>query len=451
MKAHRYVEIKWVALFALFFISDLLLINVFTFAISPINGEDYGLSRMIHGSTVCERLIWIVHRSWFQITHWNARLGEQLAIFWMEMPRVFFDVSFVLFYAIFIWIIARLASSRMVFRRTPEKSIIMMAISAIFVVLLWPRFEVFYWRTGFAEYMQPLVLNLTILMIFSTHKKIVDDIKAIYFPILTVAAFAAGLSFENVAPGIFAYMTLVIYYDSRKYKFLSKKMIVLASCYLAGWMLLVSAPSTRMREHIYSRMYGSAQHNLDYYIGRILDVISVFWNSSWPLVLALVISTLFVICIGRFKHLRAVYLLCVAAFISNAVLIFAPYTDARAFVFTWVVMSVCCLAVIDLILPKTGKWRLIVGGMFVLFGFIAIGEAIGIYSYYFDFNNEVTARSDYILSHVGSSQCKHGLPISLIPSAASPRALTNREIWVANSLNQVSAYFDCKLVLSNEK
>jgi len=120
-------------------------------------------------------------------------------------------------------------------------------------------------------------------------------------------------------------------------------------------------------------------------------------------------------------------------------------------VFTWVVMSVCCLAVIDLILPKNGKWRLIVGGMFVLFGFIAIGEAIGIYSYYFDFNNKVTARSNYILSHVGSSQCKHGLPISLIPSAASPRALTNREIWVANSLNQVSAYFDCKLVLSNEK
>src|SRR5438034_9496279 len=65
----------------------LLALFAVTFSISPLNGEDYGLSRLDLGQPLLDRLSWITQKSAYQWLHWNARLGEQLSIFWLTMPK----------------------------------------------------------------------------------------------------------------------------------------------------------------------------------------------------------------------------------------------------------------------------------------------------------------------------------------------------------------------------
>ena len=54
-----------------------VLIFGITFFISPLNGEDFALTRQFGAFDLSERLPWVVDRSVQQITEFNARLGEQ--------------------------------------------------------------------------------------------------------------------------------------------------------------------------------------------------------------------------------------------------------------------------------------------------------------------------------------------------------------------------------------
>src|SRR5215204_538305 len=86
----------------------LLLLALFagTFAISPLNGEDYALTTRQDGMDLPQRLLWVVARSHTQVMNWNARLGEQLAIFWLMQPRFLFVVANTLAFVAFCSLIA---------------------------------------------------------------------------------------------------------------------------------------------------------------------------------------------------------------------------------------------------------------------------------------------------------------------------------------------------------
>ena len=64
-----------------------------TSSISPMNGEDYALTRIFENESFLSRLTWIAERSQQQMSEWNARLGEQLAIFWLSMPEIYFLIT----------------------------------------------------------------------------------------------------------------------------------------------------------------------------------------------------------------------------------------------------------------------------------------------------------------------------------------------------------------------
>src|SRR5690606_3589693 len=57
-----------------------------TFWVFPMSGEDYALTKVMHGESFGDRLSYIVQKSYGAITGWNARLGEQVAIALLAMP-----------------------------------------------------------------------------------------------------------------------------------------------------------------------------------------------------------------------------------------------------------------------------------------------------------------------------------------------------------------------------
>src|SRR5436190_24188256 len=80
-----------------------------TFAISPLNGEDYALTMRPDGMNLLQRLFWVVGRSHTQVMEWNARLGEQLAILWLIQPRFLFVAVNTLAFVAFCVLLATLA------------------------------------------------------------------------------------------------------------------------------------------------------------------------------------------------------------------------------------------------------------------------------------------------------------------------------------------------------
>ncbi|WP_208526137.1 hypothetical protein, partial [Escherichia coli] len=81
-----------------------------TFTNSPLQGEDFGLSRYFTSQGVIDRLIWAFYKSVNQITTWNARLGEQIAIYALSMPDLFFIFMASLSFLILPYVILKLCS-----------------------------------------------------------------------------------------------------------------------------------------------------------------------------------------------------------------------------------------------------------------------------------------------------------------------------------------------------
>ncbi|MBO2915920.1 hypothetical protein J5H46_23375, partial [Enterobacter sichuanensis] len=82
-------------------------IYAITFSTFPLAGEDFALTKRFINQDLITRITYSIERSSRQIEMWNARLGEQLAIFNLSMPPTFF---------IFVSIICFLALSYILFR-----------------------------------------------------------------------------------------------------------------------------------------------------------------------------------------------------------------------------------------------------------------------------------------------------------------------------------------------
>ncbi|WIX33802.1 hypothetical protein QO259_03830 [Salinicola sp. JS01] len=67
-----------------------LAIFAYVFWIAPMQGEDYAFARRFVDAGLQPRLDWMLHKWPIQFTQWNARLGEQLAIFWLNLPKSLF-------------------------------------------------------------------------------------------------------------------------------------------------------------------------------------------------------------------------------------------------------------------------------------------------------------------------------------------------------------------------
>ena len=416
----------------------LLALFAVTFSISPLNGEDYGLSRLDLGQPLLDRLSWITQKSAYQWLHWNARLGEQLSIFWLTMPKSAFDAanSFVL--ATFFWLIATLARG---VARIDYKSITLWSITAIVCTLLWPSLDYFFWRTIASGYLQTMAITVFVVCIVGIEELNQRFYSSRYLgPLAVLLAFLAGMSFENLPPVLVAYVAIWHYFGvpevNRRCRFASDAGVCAAL--LTGWIVLLAAPSTWQRRAYYYEAF-HVQPGLNNDLQRIADVIQKFFGSSWMLFLVSLVSLAILIKTQGCRRNRDMLCLSAAAILCVGSVVPAPYTEARAFGFAWIVMIIPCVRV----LARYGN-RLLYGAAAIA----AVSALAYTLHAYLDFHMRVAERDSYIRANLGKPACAEGLPITLIPSHVSQGILNNREEWVSSSLVQVSIFYGCKLVLA---
>ena len=149
---------------------------------------------------------------------------------------------------------------------------------------------------------------------------------------------------------------------------------------------------------------------------------------------------------GRMTVLPAKYLgLALAAPVAVAAVAFAPYTEPRAFTWLWatlLILGVRAFVVCRELWGRRAEWAAV--------GLALVGLAFGgwLFGEYATFAAAVRARDVEISAAKASGACERGLPISLVVTTTSPRFLANREEWVGSSLDQVSAYYGCALIMT---
>jgi len=427
----------WIVLLALYGL---------VFATSPLNGEDFALSRLAHARSPYGSLSWIAARSLFQIATWNARVGEQLAIFWMEMPTPWFVAANVLTFALFCWCITALARRSL----APDMS----AINGWVVTnglcwLVWPRMEIFFWRTAAAEYLQPLVLTLLLVMAF-----VIPDFRRVLvrnhllMVLILICAVLAGASFENTPPAILVCLLPYLVFLWRHGGEGVKQLAAAALAYTTGWVLLMVAPST----HIRSAYYHTALHLPELSPSVALARISDSWRElflSSPELLLVFLGCATAAGLMR-KRLIITFpspgWLLVSGVLSFQAVSLAPYTDARSFVFLWATLLVFVVSFFSS-LESAGYARTCRVTVFTL-GLAALAFGTGVYGEYARFADQANRRIETILETKGARPCITGLALPVLTTQATPRILANRDAWVIGNLDQVDAYFGCKVLIN---
>ncbi|MDR6929403.1 DUF6056 family protein [Pseudomonas sp. BE134] len=425
----------------------LMLLSALTFSISPTNGEDYALSKPFTNASIFERASWAIERSILQSTHWNARLGEQLAIFWMAMPRVWFSIANLIFMSLLAFLLALFATPQEKWNRNTLMLSSLLVIAAFF--LLWPRLEIFFWRTTAAGYLQPLVMTLLLLLPFYSSRAC--QLLLSTWPstaLLVLLGLLCGLSFENVPPALLPYMALITCLHFKEKTEFRIQLGLMVLIYLLGWALLMIAPSTHTRTAYYISALNIPPPSLDYFLQQILAVSHAFVAVSAPLLGAL-ITVLLISLFLKTKSWRQparFYLLLVPAALCIASVVKAPYIEPRAFTLAWTILIILIVRfAYELLQQLPIRWAQAVT---ICLGIVSIGLAAQVFSEYLDYSRQVSRRIDFIMEKQNSNECKEGLSIQIIPSNSDIRLLNNREDWVASNLPQVSQYFNCKLRLS---
>jgi hypothetical protein len=423
----------------------LFAINALTFSVSPLNGEDFGLSRLGGYGRLVETLLWVGRRSVRQFTGWNARFGEQLAIFWMAMPDPWFTVVSMVAFAGFCWCVTAIAQRSI---RFDQAFLTGWLAASSLCWLAWPRMEMFFWRTAAAEYLQPLVLNLLVALVFVAEDFRLAVTRGPYRVVAAaVPAFLAGMSFENIPPALLIYFGWRVLRVRRQSNEKIWSLILLALAYALGWIALMIAPSTRLRIGYYKAQFHVPEMSFAYLAGRAHDVVGVFRLSSFALLV--VFSCCVLIGFLRLRAWRRQFLgslgFLLPGLLSCASLVFAPYTEPRSFALLWVSMLVCVVwAFCRWETATVSDWRKI---PVLALAVLALGMAAGVYGEYARFGEQANRRVDTIVANIGLPACASGLEVPRLRTHASPRILNNRDDWFAGSLPQVDLYFGCHVIV----
>ncbi|KHA72105.1 hypothetical protein NZ35_17125 [Pseudomonas chlororaphis] len=436
-----------IELWAFFFLPLLMLLSVLIFAVSPMNGEDYALTKPFIDASFFERASWAIERSIHQSTSWNARLGEQLAIFWLAMPKVWFSVANLISMTLFTFLLALYATPQRKWSRNSLMLSSLLVVSAFF--LIWPRLEIFFWQTTAAGYLQPLVATLLLLLPFYS-SRVCRSLLSTWpsTAVLALLGLLCGLSFENVPPALLPYMALIIFFHFKEKSEFRIQLGMIALAYFVGWALLMNAPSTHARTAYYVHALNLPEESIGYLLAKGFTVLHTFATVSAPLLVTLV--TVFIISLFlKTKPWRLpieFYLLFLPAALCVASVIKAPYIEPRAFTLTWAILIIVIVRLTYKILQSSPE-RLAQAAT-ILLGTVSVGLAGQVFFEYLDYSRKVSIRTDYIIEKQSSNECKEGLTIHTFPITSDIRLINNREDWVANNLPQVSNYFSCKLRLS---
>lgn len=416
----------------LIFVASLVVVIAYAyiFSISPLTGEDFALTKDFGSADLRDRLYWAVSRSSQQIAGWNARLGEQLAIFWLSLPRAWFVVAQTLAFGALCFLSATLIDAAEWKKRT--------LIAATLIFALWPRMETFFWSTAAAEYLQPLLLCLVVVRAYASVAALDDFVRSRFaWLAITVAAFFAGLSFENTPPAMFAFMITAILVDRRRH--LRMRTVLPAVTLILGWTTLLLAPSTQVRRAYYAAQFDVHGYTLAYLLKRVFDVAYIFLASAWPLVLVGVVSAAYLYGDKR-NRIRLALLGALAALTVGSVLP-APYTEPRAFILAWaVIFSACSSAIAGAIATFRNGSAIYAGAAVLMLAtpFIASQQ-------YSRFAHESTRLDEQIRAARHTHACMQGIEVDPVETRFSKRLLTNRSDWYRGNPDQIGAYYGCNI------
>jgi hypothetical protein len=397
----------------------------------PLNGEDYALGTLDIGQATDERLHVFYEKAYHQWRWWNARFGEMLSIFFLSFPRWVFNLSIIPFLFSFFYLISIIATGKSKgFWLTYSLS-----IAAFFI--LWPRYEVIFWRTGAANYFIPMVGYLYVIytVINQGYHSLItrSPVRAV----LTAAiALICGMSFENLPPALVIFIILHRALDANGWAWRALLMdLMVISALLIGWWLLLSAPSTTVRTSWYREHLGYAP-SVSYYLARAKDVLATYWAVSLPITISGVASTIYLIWSGGIRKHTDILILALTSVLVAGSIILAPYTEARAFSFVWVI---CLVATIRAI-TSLNVWAPQVITILLAIPFVAVTFVT-----YQRFDASVSARDAAIRAGIGKPSCEGSFRIPLIVSPAPTWMLYNREDWVSGQLHQVREFYSCNV------
>ncbi|OVZ84470.1 hypothetical protein CBW58_23420 [Yersinia frederiksenii] len=408
-------------------------IYAITFYFSPLYGEDYGLTKRFVNDSFFQRFSWAFSKSISQIEGWNARLGEQLAIFSLSMPGYVFFIIAVLCVALLCYVISTLLYD-------VDNKMHAFVISIIITFLLWPGFELFFWRTVIAGYTLPMLITLFVAREFMNDKRrtslIESKKKLAYYSVL---GFLSGLSFENVPIAILFFLLVILLLNKK----LVSRLSVIPVAIFSGWVLLITAPSTTYRREKYHEWFLNGLSPIDQIEKRSLDVITVFSNTSMMLFVAAIAA--FAYLAYKKKIFKEQGVLLISSILVVGSMVVSPYTEARSFMFAWCVMLAFVVAAIRESMTSVPKISLLV----CILGMMAIFVSFKTYQVNKKYHDVMKIRSDSIESQLSSPNCLNGIKVDLVDGFKDYRYLNNRDEWFYNNLRQVSLYYGCKIVQSH--
>lgn len=201
----------------------------------------------------------------------------------------------------------------------------------------------------------------------------------------------------------------------------------------AGWLLLISAPSTTYRVGYYRDLFSFPGFTFDYIAKyRIPDVAGVFLNSSWVLVILFILACVSLI---NYRDTAFVVSVTVGIFVTLAPLIASPYTEQRAFSFAWFLMITTCIKAIQNHLNLSKIFGLMIAAL-------ALGTCFYMLPMYSAFGSALEKRDAQVSEKVPSG-CFDDLDFIEIKTSYSHRLLNNRDVWSISTLDQVKKYYGC--------
>jgi hypothetical protein len=414
---------------------ELIIFSFISFAIflsiiiiAPMAGEDYGLTKTFHHEGILERLNYAISRSQVQMASWNARFGEQIAIFELSLPRwisvIIYSLSFVCFsYCIGVLTCMDKAG---IWKNTS------MYVAGL-TFLLWPGMEVFFWKTANSEYLQTMMLTIIVILPYSD-KRLLEELqkRKIKFTFYLTLCFISGLSFENVPFAVSISLLALCVWDKR-HKIINFLPI---SLILSGWLILITADSTSLRREYYGKTIKSNSSLLNYYLDRFLDVTLTFIDTSGLIFSLSLVSLTYLFKLKLITKYHVILIL--ASILVVGSMLASPYTEARSFLFAWCVMySFICYAFVTFINRNDFKNL----SAIILFSSMCFGlYTLKTYSIY---GEKIKIREQAILNAVGTQKCATGLSIKAITVNSGYRYVNNRDPWVINNTSEVSKYYNC--------
>jgi len=433
--AHRLTVMLAVALVAAFAVTS---------ALSPLAGEDYSLTSYMPQASLLQRLVWVFGRSALQIRGWNARFGEQLAIFWLTMPHVWFVAANTLAFVSFGCVIAMFARGSV---RWTSGLVSSTSVCLAATYLLWPRFETFFWTAGTSNYLHPLVLTLIVLVPFLVEDcDWLDRLRGRAVWAMMPIAFLAGASFESLPPGMLLCMAFGLWREWRRGGPYLLRLLAVACAYALGWIVLMAAPSTAYRTQWYHEHSTFAGFTLPYLLERTVNSVRTFLGSGRELLFVVMLAVLGSWFTGRVKVLRegSLLILGFGAVAASAFVIAAPYTEPRSFSILWITLII---ALDRLVSVETARFSQRGRAVFAAgLGTSGLAMAAVVLVAYAQFAARVDSRSDAVISRIGTASCQEGVALPLIRIPVERRIMADREIWVEEAPDQMSEYFHCKVV-----